>query len=501
MEFVGWTVRKEFQGFGTFSGTVESYDASSKFFKVVYEDGDSEELELSELVPLFQQMPRKRRRGDMARARSGNACSGLESDFHLKSAVSDENLAGGCGNAGSVWSLRESINLNVPVEEAVGVNLRDDAACNGYVQAGFDLISGLDLNEGFSLKDGCYLSPKDRMISGNNCGIDLNLDAASCMDENSRQAHFSGRRECLFDLNLGIENGMEDAGFDAAGELGQNALLPPVDDNSEEVIIDVEVKFTDDHIADRNLKEVNLDADELTRVRKISSSADLAFEGSSLVPVEVLCGDIMDNGPSRVSDGNGDRSYSLPHTDDAANVFNQSDSGSSYKQGSECGRKRKVMDSTPGTVLRRSARRGASKNRDLEIVRSAGIGQWASSPAASAITEEKREDICDMPPKLDLPPPSRTLDLEGIYAFDVFSVYSCLRSFSTLLFLSPFDLGDFVSSLRSESSDTLFDCIHVALLQTLRKHLEHLSGEGSASALNCLRYIFLYHFTSSYFYS
>lgn len=498
MEFVGRTVKKEFRGYGTFSGTVTSYDASSKFFKVLYEDGDSEELELSELVPLFHQTPKKRRRRGMARARSGNAARGdSKSDFHSKSAASDESSAKVGGNVGFEGSLREFINLNVPVEESVVVNLRDAVACNGYVRVGFDLNSGMDLNEGLSLNDGCNLSPKDGAISGKSCGIDLNLDATSDIDENSRQVDVSDRKECLFDLNMGIINEMEDAELDAAGHFGQSALLPPAGDNSEEVAIDVEVKFMDDYIADRILKEVKLDADDLTRVRKIGSSADLASEDSTLVPVEVLSGNIMDNGPSRVLDGIGDHSYSLSHIHyscgpgNAPNSVNQSDLGSSYRRGSDQIRKRKVMDSTPGTVLRRSARRGASKNQELEIVKSTTVSQRASSPAVSAITEEKQEDNCDMPPKLDLPPPSRALDLDGISIFDVFSVYSCLRSFSTLLFLSPFDLGDFVSALRSESPNTLFDCIHVSLLQILRKHLEHLSSEGSASALHCLRYVFL----------
>ncbi|KAK4790845.1 hypothetical protein SAY86_031258 [Trapa natans] len=459
MEFVGRTLRKEFRGFGTFSGTVESYDASSKFFKVVYEDGDSEELELSELAPLFQKMPRGRRRRGMARARQGNACSGSGSDCNLRSAVSNGNRAGGGECVVSNGSFMGSINVNVPVEEAVAVNNGDSVSCNGHVQAGFDL------NERFSLNDGCNLSPKEGVIYGNNCEIDLNLDAASNMDENSREGNVSGKKEGFFDLNLEIENGAQDT----AEELGQSYLLsPPLDNYCNGVAIDVEVKFTEDYIAVRTLKRVDLGTNDLTRVQKISASADLAFEGLSLfpIPVEVICEDIMDSDPS---------------------ILNQNDLGTSPEQGSECRRKRKVMDSAPGMVLRRSARKGTSKYQHLEIVRSTGASHRVSSPATSVLTEKKLEDICDMPPILDLPPPSRIPDLDGISVFDIFSVYSCLRSFSTLLFLSPFDLGNFVSALRSEHPDTLFDCIHVALLQTLRKHLEHLASEGSAPALHCLR--------------
>ncbi|KAK9273798.1 hypothetical protein L1049_018608 [Liquidambar formosana] len=70
---------------------------------------------------------------------------------------------------------------------------------------------------------------------------------------------------------------------------------------------------------------------------------------------------------------------------------------------------------------------------------------------------------------------------------DFFSVYACLRSFSTLLFLSPFELEDFVAALKCKSPSPLFDFIHVSILQTLRKHLEFLSDEGSQSASDCLR--------------
>ncbi|PKI57737.1 DDT domain-containing protein PTM [Punica granatum] len=512
MDFIGRTVKKAFRGFGTFSGTVKSYDASSRFFKVVYEDGDSEELELSELVSLFQEPQRRKR---MARARSGNVCGDSADGFSLRGADSDEYSGEGGGDAGFKGDLRGGINLNVAVEEAVELNLRDAAVCNGHVRGGFDLNSGLDLNEGFTLNDGVHLSPEAGGNSGKHSGIDLNLDATSDLDDNSRQDDVSERKECLFDLNLGIDSEMEDAEIGAGGQLGQATSLLSVDDNNEEVAVDVEVKFMDGYIAERTLNEVKSEVGDLTRVRKITSSGDLACEDSNLVPVEVLCGDIMDNGPTRVLDAIDDQMHSLPHSDgvrepsDAPKNVNQSDLGSAYRRTSGRRRKRKEMDRTPETVLRRSARRVSSKNQDVHTVKSAAfsdrtscksaavsdraslkssaVSDRASSPAVSVITEEKPEDISATPPKLDLPPSSRTLDLDGISIFDVFSVYSCLRSFSTLLFLSPFDLEDFISAIRSESPNTLFDCIHVSLLQTLRKHLEHLSSEGSASALHCLR--------------
>ncbi|KAL0435351.1 UNVERIFIED_CONTAM: DDT domain-containing protein PTM [Sesamum radiatum] len=92
-----------------------------------------------------------------------------------------------------------------------------------------------------------------------------------------------------------------------------------------------------------------------------------------------------------------------------------------------------------------------------------------------------------LPPKVELPPSSCNLDLSGVSVFDFVSVYAFLRSFSTLLFLSPFELDDFVASVKCNDSTLLFDSIHVSLLRTLRKHLESLSDEGSVSASDSLR--------------
>ncbi|KAI5401195.1 hypothetical protein KIW84_065880 [Lathyrus oleraceus] len=60
------------------------------------------------------------------------------------------------------------------------------------------------------------------------------------------------------------------------------------------------------------------------------------------------------------------------------------------------------------------------------------------------------------------------------------------QSFSTLLFLSPFELEHLVAALKSEIPSVLFDSIHVILL-TLRKRLEFLYTEGCQSASICLR--------------
>ena len=49
---VGRKLKKAF-GSAVYGGIVKAYDANTGFFHVVYEDGDEEELEFSELEPLL----------------------------------------------------------------------------------------------------------------------------------------------------------------------------------------------------------------------------------------------------------------------------------------------------------------------------------------------------------------------------------------------------------------------------------------------------------------
>ncbi|KAH6814865.1 hypothetical protein C2S51_023883 [Perilla frutescens var. frutescens] len=91
------------------------------------------------------------------------------------------------------------------------------------------------------------------------------------------------------------------------------------------------------------------------------------------------------------------------------------------------------------------------------------------------------------PLKVELPPPSTSLDLGGASLLDFLSIYGFLRSFSSLLFLSPFEVDEFAAALICNDSTSLFDSVHLSLLRAIRPYLRRLSGEGSASASSCLR--------------
>ncbi|KAA3455501.1 DDT domain-containing protein PTM-like [Gossypium australe] len=91
-----------------------------------------------------------------------------------------------------------------------------------------------------------------------------------------------------------------------------------------------------------------------------------------------------------------------------------------------------------------------------------------------------------IPPPL-LPPGSGTIGVPEECVSNLFSVYGFLRSFSIILFLSPFGLDDFVGSLNCCEPNPLLDAVHVALMRALSCHLETISSEGSELASKCLR--------------
>lgn len=75
---------------------------------------------------------------------------------------------------------------------------------------------------------------------------------------------------------------------------------------------------------------------------------------------------------------------------------------------------------------------------------------------------------CSVP---ELPPSSSSLkDVPSASLGDLFSVYSYLRCFSRFLFLSPFSLEKFVTSLCANCGDALMDSVHFSLLEAVKRH-------------------------------
>ncbi|XVE59499.1 hypothetical protein DITRI_Ditri05aG0050600 [Diplodiscus trichospermus] len=91
-----------------------------------------------------------------------------------------------------------------------------------------------------------------------------------------------------------------------------------------------------------------------------------------------------------------------------------------------------------------------------------------------------------IPPPVLLPS-SGTIGVPEECVSHLFSVYGFLRSFSIILFLSPFGLDDFMGSLYCSGPNPLLDAVHVALMRALSCRLETASSEGSELASKCLR--------------
>ncbi|XP_019157814.1 PREDICTED: DDT domain-containing protein PTM-like isoform X2 [Ipomoea nil] len=468
-EYLGRTVKKKFKRFGVFTGTVESYDSESGFFKIVYEDGDSEELDLSELVDLLDgsaadaersrkpsrvgRKPKKRRRVE----KMGNAAA-IDGGEGLNS--------GGIISEGFGKTLNENGGLNLDLND--GFNLNDDNAVRG-VDLSVNLNGGLDLDKGVELSIGDDLNNVNKILNRNN-GIDLNMDANGEANINFEKhdslGHVSQVIEAntpTFDLNLGMNEETKNVDTECDVKLMGTPFSQP----------DEEIQNNENGLLAEGLCCSNV---EKTPENLCSGLIKNRVDDGSLEGVDIQFGDTP---ILRADLGSG--------------------ACSSVQKGRRGRKKRRLSDTPNGmteTVLRRSTRRArkeamSSQDNIPQPVVSDVVSDPLSSPALSVVSDEKVHEVPDdqnaLPPKPELPPSSNHLDLNGISVPDIFSLYAFLRSFSSLLFLSPFELENFVASIKCSTPTLLFDSIHVSLLQMLRKHLESLSSEGSESASNCLR--------------
>ncbi|KAI3664245.1 hypothetical protein L6452_44728 [Arctium lappa] len=493
MEFVGRTLKKEFKGFGVFSGVVKSYDSSSELFEIGYEDGDSEEIEFSELAALLEvdgvlrdhspsllakkpsrvgRRPKKRRRV------LGLSNSGNENYFSssLGNAVTTDDSTLDTVVDGEI--MNEAIiveNLTKRMDFSGNNNNNTNSSCkNAKSKDG-----GLDLN--------CGLRDLDSNAKGNDDGIDLNMDL-------NEENHWEGedlvddsvKKEICFDLNMDLDD---------------------VDDKNQDVDLHGCLKGShrESHKREHSggeVEEIQIEGAALNDSHlEVSGGTDLQgnLSGTGDIAVEspgALGANFLNN---QNSSNNQTNNVSIAGVSPVLDYHGTL--GKTYPGGRR-GRKRRKLPDSPNTaaesVLRRSARRRAkfsAEDHDSNAIRYDVADSALVSPVATAISEdqptisgcEESEEPSILPPKLELPPSTGNMNLDGLPILDLFSVYSFLRSFSTILFLSPFELGDFVASIRSKSPSILIDSIHVSLLRTLRKHLEFQSSESSTSATNCLR--------------
>ncbi|GFQ03106.1 nucleosome-remodeling factor subunit bptf [Phtheirospermum japonicum] len=508
MEYVGRQVKKEFiKSRGTLFGLVQAYEPATGVFKIVYDDGVSEELELPEVSSLLLSAeptpprPPAKKPGRKPKKRRRIVNKGTDNDNSLIETGVSENLVvreGGSGNF--ELNLNEGLDLNVDAFNSIS---SDNHECNGAK------LSGLDLNEGVNLELNENLYLNEVGVVGN-LGekkemIDLNLDV-----NEDRQKLSDGKEGRCFDLNLELTEvevrGLEECEvlIEANESVRAEGFMPMKEELAEpdvkEISVNVDVENKEDSLMKNcapgahkeNVALISKEKKRRGRKRKDASISSNIEVSTPDTQTEVM--------KSEFENGEG-----IPLKNHNESVAYENGVSGTIVSGKR-GRKRRELSvndtplPTPATGLRRSSRRAkkddlSGEDKVFNIDGLDDIDHKLSSPAISVVSREKIKVVAHgkssnnvfLPPKVDLPPSSCNLELSGVSVFDFVSVYAFLRSFSTLLFLSPFELDDFVASVKYNDSTLLFDCIHVSLLRALRKHLESLSNEGSTSASDCLR--------------
>ncbi|KAK4356493.1 hypothetical protein RND71_025464 [Anisodus tanguticus] len=449
-DYIGRRVNKEVKGIGT----VKSYNTGTGSFEIVYDSGDSEVLDLSQLISLLnesrphQQIGRKPKKRRRIVEKSGN-----NADLEVNSENCSSELNLNLNNNGL------NLDLNLDYDVAVNLNEVDVGVVDLDSRSPLDLNKGVDLNieENMGGVNEEKLETLEGILSRSNV-IDLNVDANGDV----------GIKNC-FDLNLGLDEvskNVDDVVGDDGTSKEMTCCFGEGGNREKEGSRDTKrIDGGDEEKGSRNLG-MGLTVDELVN--------------GTLQEVEVK--------------------WTTPNKGTGGLEVQNGVLGSLPKKRGR--KKRKLLDAGEGvteTVLRRSARRARIDSVSAEDHVSCAVMFDAASdpllsPAVSVVSEEKvtvssheeSEKYDVLPPKMDLPR-SSSLDLDGIPVLDIFSVYSFLRSFSTSLFLSPFELEDFVACIKANAPTLLFDSIHFSLLQILRKHLESLSVESSESASGCLR--------------
>lgn len=177
-------------------------------------------------------------------------------------------------------------------------------------------------------------------------------------------------------------------------------------------------------------------------------------------------------------------------------------------------KKRRPAPESSSRPLRRSARQAKAAARVAEMEAAAAVAAAADAAEAEAeaaatpqqsgkkrrrangsgsgryrsVSKDLEEAVVErLPPKPELPPSSQSLNLGALPVLDLFQVYSCLRSFTKELFLSPFPMETFVAALWCTHVNPLIDWVHFSLLRALKRHLEDFAAEGDPSAVHCIR--------------
>ncbi|KAI3846440.1 hypothetical protein MKX03_001890 [Papaver bracteatum] len=430
MELVGKAVKKEFLGFGIFTGIVRSFDPISRLFSIVYEDGDSEEMEFEEVSPI----------------------------------ILEEELKESCGS--------ELIQTRKRVREEEEHDLIEEET---------------QVNDGRNHEEVSESLNKKVCLVGENSMVNVSVDGS-----------LTDSVVCIHDLNENLklrENGCVDLG------LNENDVRESADEFAKR---DNDLNYDLGFLEEIQTKEFKVDEDFMN-IRSIGFSEVIQEKGSIDFGQYVKGDADVDSEEDIDLGGISKRNDSVDYEISRATVNSivkfypktDQDRGgldSGYKEEPRSKKRKKSSGNTKATsemVLRRSSRRTNSTYSLQNVLMVEESSAVDISPDTDKIsvglhTEGFTEQNL-VPSKMELPLSSKNLNLDEIHILDFFSVYSCLRSFSAILFLSPFSLEAFSVAVNNKVPNSLIDSIHVSILRTLKLQMEFLSSEGSQSASNCLR--------------
>ncbi|KAL3687008.1 hypothetical protein R1sor_013317 [Riccia sorocarpa] len=484
--YIGRSVNKFFKGYGFFRGEVISFNKSRKFFKIKYADGDREELDLSE----------------------------------LKQILVDDNTNSVNGIPEPKGSSGRKRKRDQPVKNANGVENSPAPKSEDSVHGANFLASKVQL---FAEKPGESSQPAMKTsVNGVEDGLIQIPEQVTPLVSDHPKAGEVLNANGIVQMDEKVDNCVDGRGTKRAVEIvarEEDTDIPPQKkrhlDASPSDLSGLESlsapQTGEQHllqgtsaIVSQNYKEV------------IKASVDTSGFTAQLPPLPTGAGSavqVSQPGWSQISvreplgqqTGSDQASVSTRQIAASPQLLTQNVSGywasaqpppgscvtpdakSSLAINSQKQAEPVAKDVYSLRALRAISRSLPVQRQATKSVATEQIESAHADPAPEPVVEPEPEPF--VPLKQPLPPSSAGLglgDLEHCIA-DLLQAYSFLRSFSHVLFISPFALEEFVAALSSEIVSPMIDCIHVSLLQALRRHLERLARSGSNSAVFCLR--------------
>ncbi|KAG9443638.1 hypothetical protein H6P81_014978 [Aristolochia fimbriata] len=494
MELVGKAVKKDFEGFGIFTGFVHSYDPGSGFYKIVYEDGDSEEMEYDELAVILggtvencnQDVVREKRRGrkPKKRRRIGENLKTFEcSDNFVDIRIEYSDFGG-------TWTNMDSFDFSSSGNVSVGA--LDDTLIDELS------IESSDVN----LENDSHAVVEEITVEDPSSDLNLQGNVSVRVVEQTENNCNDFQVELEKSSSVPIVAECQTEGTSIAGHLGKNDFIGIFEDNrmKDTTFSENFREHSGDGVSECN-EEMHCKAGDTDVIQKkntpfgISEKVESSNDFGELIQANTprMQGKVVDEEIQE------EISLSEMNMKDSATILRpmgsprtENGSLSLYMEAEGWNKRRpsEKQEPTPQASLRRSTRQATAKIADSLNTTSAPDGSHTTIPKPHKTVfglDERVSEERNVSSKLALPASSKDLNIDELPVLDIFSVYSCLRSFSTLLFLSPFSLKAFVAALKCSVANSLMDSIHLSILQVLKLHLEFLSGEGSESASDCLR--------------